>query len=86
MLDTDATVRSSSHAVTDFSTTEQLDVIIEKMVDVESNQHSDSCFVRSSPFSFPWVHISLGGMLRTECPPRMAQILGGLRSDDLVKS
>lgn len=52
MLDIDATVQSSSHVVTDFSTTELLDVTIENIVDVESKHQSDSCYVRPfNPFS-----------------------------------
>ncbi|KAF8501886.1 hypothetical protein JB92DRAFT_2975107 [Gautieria morchelliformis] len=48
VLDTDATVQSSTHLVTDFSTTEQVDVTVENAVDVESNHQVDSCFVACS--------------------------------------
>jgi hypothetical protein len=55
VLDSDATVRSSTHLVTDFSTTEQVDVTVENVVDVENNHHADSCFVRSADV-FPFLN------------------------------
>ncbi|KAF8591900.1 hypothetical protein K439DRAFT_1401264 [Ramaria rubella] len=44
VLDTNATIRSSSHSVVDFSAPEQLNVRSENAVDFESNQHSSTCF------------------------------------------